>query len=319
MTRAHRIQAAVADFLSGPSDVRRNTVRILLSAALGFSLGTLIQAGTRPTFAGLRAGSQCGKQMFEVGWPAPGTGDLAAAWGNTSCAAGIYIDVGSNVVSLSHGGRGESAACMHQVRTRRSTCVSAFQHCSLLAAMVCAACAASRQVACPSLPVLTLAIHQGVQVRKLYQPQQFPGAAVLSIFDKLFGPAPRPTVCTVGFEPNPKHTPYLRTLNTWFKARGYPAVILTETAVGAAPGKLPFYSDSKAAPQVHEWGASLSRSVAVQGANVVVTNVTVADLAAFVVKVVRPVLDAEERKTGRRPPVAMKLDVEVRTSLHDQG
>lgn len=152
---------------------------------------------------------------------------------------------------------------------------------------------------------------QGVQVRKLYHPEQFPGASVLPIFEQLFGAAPRAGVCAIGFEPNPRHTAYLATLNAWFRRRGYPALIFTDTAVGREKGTLPFYGDAAAEPKVHEWGASLTNVPRMQGSNSTVTQVAVIDLVDFFARVIRPILDVEQRKTGRRPPVAMKMDVEV--------
>ena len=46
----------------------------------------------------------------------------------------------------------------------------------------------------------------GVQIRKLFEPEKYPGAAVLPIFDQFFGPAEsrRGSVCAFGFEVNPK-------------------------------------------------------------------------------------------------------------------
>ena len=64
----------------------------------------------------------------------------------------------------------------------------------------------------------------GVQVRKLYQPELYPGAEVLPVFDNSFGNIYQrrnlsnklcPSddcnyICAVGFEPNSHHTEYLK-------------------------------------------------------------------------------------------------------------
>lgn len=146
-------------------------------------------------------------------------------------------------------------------------------------------------------------------MRKLYHPEQFPNASVLPIFDRVFSQAPRPGVCAVGFEPNPKHSAYLGTVNAWFRRRGYPAHIFRETAVGKSKGNVTFYS---AGPAELDMAASFARVPRFQGHTIINFNVTVISLVDFITKVVRPILDAEERATGRRPPVAMKLDIEVR-------
>lgn len=49
------------------------------------------------------------------------------------------------------------------------------------------------------------------QLRKLYEPEKFPGAMVLPLFDELFG-TDRKSVCAFGFEPNPLHTEQLATI-----------------------------------------------------------------------------------------------------------
>ena len=48
----------------------------------------------------------------------------------------------------------------------------------------------------------------GVQIRKLFEPQKYPGAAVHQLFESSFGAASggsRCRVCAIGFEPNPRH------------------------------------------------------------------------------------------------------------------
>lgn len=150
----------------------------------------------------------------------------------------------------------------------------------------------------------------GVQIRKLYTPELFVNASVLHLFDQYFGKGVHGDVCAVGFEPNPAHTDYLATVNTWFARKGYPAFIFTESAVGQAKGKLPFFSDSKATASQHQWGASLTRYEPAQGENSTIHHVDVIDFVAFMTQVVRPVLLIEERLSGQRPPVVVKVDIE---------
>ena len=55
----------------------------------------------------------------------------------------------------------------------------------------------------------------GVQVRKLYEPHKYRGAAMLPVFDEHFGPGPSPErcrVCAIGVEPNPRHSRRLRSV-----------------------------------------------------------------------------------------------------------
>jgi hypothetical protein len=148
----------------------------------------------------------------------------------------------------------------------------------------------------------------GVQVRKLYNPEQFPGASVLPIFDRVFGPDRR-GVCTIGVEANSMHTPYLSTLNSYFQRKGYQALILTEVAASTTNGKATFHMDH-GSPS--EWGASLSQG-AWQRHDSDTTNeatVDLLDVAGFVAEVVRSVAADIRHATGARLPIAMKLDVE---------
>ena len=76
----------------------------------------------------------------------------------------------------------------------------------------------------------------GVQIRKLFEPEKFPGAKVLTIFDKYFGPhaTRNPSqVCAVGFEPNPSHETYLKQLEDKYRMCGWNVMINTRTGVGS--------------------------------------------------------------------------------------
>lgn len=50
----------------------------------------------------------------------------------------------------------------------------------------------------------------GVQLRKLYEEELFPDAYIVKIFAGMFNHVERRNVCSIGFEPNPKHTQYLQ-------------------------------------------------------------------------------------------------------------
>jgi hypothetical protein len=147
-----------------------------------------------------------------------------------------------------------------------------------------------------------------VQLRKLYDPQQFWLAKVLPLYRRVFG-SNRSRVCALGVEPNPAHTRYLRTLNAYFRARGYQALVLTETAVSTAGGRATLHTDPG---NPVEWGASLTLT---PGRDPRVTrhhvaNVSLLDLPRLLAGVVLPLAHATELGTGRRVPLLMKLDVE---------
>jgi len=84
---------------------------------------------------------------------------------------------------------------------------------------------------------LDMGTNIGIQIRKVYEPELFPNAAMLPIFDKYFGPKAsrlRPgAVCSVGWEPNPVHTPVLASLEDAYNRCGWKVKIHTESGVGA--------------------------------------------------------------------------------------
>jgi hypothetical protein len=145
---------------------------------------------------------------------------------------------------------------------------------------------------------LDVGTNVGVQLRKLYDPQQFPGAAVLPIFDRVFG-SQRSGVCAMGVEANPHHTQYLEQLNGFFKSRGYQAVVLTETAASIKKGSASFFLDHTTDDQRDdgnptEWAASLQQGKWHQAK----ASVPLLDLPSFIMDVVRPILLQEEQSTG---------------------
>ena len=83
---------------------------------------------------------------------------------------------------------------------------------------------------------LDMGTNTGVQIRKLFEPDKFPGAAVLPIFERYFGSAAGrnlSAVCAVGWEPNPAHTAYLARLQAAYRRCGWRVEIHTETGVAA--------------------------------------------------------------------------------------
>jgi hypothetical protein len=148
----------------------------------------------------------------------------------------------------------------------------------------------------------------GVQLRKLYDPWQFPDAPIHKLFNETFG-LDHTRICALGVEANPVHTPWLTQLNAYFRHKGYQAIVLTETAASINSGHATFHLDHGSPV---EWGASLSFGTW-QGHSNETTNeatVTLLDLPGFLADIVRTIITQEVREFGRKPPTAMKLDVE---------
>jgi len=75
---------------------------------------------------------------------------------------------------------------------------------------------------------LDLGSNIGVNVRKLYEPEKYPGAKLLPVLQKTFGsPEKRRSsgkesgICALGFEPNPEHFEHLQKLEGAYTDKGY--------------------------------------------------------------------------------------------------
>lgn len=145
----------------------------------------------------------------------------------------------------------------------------------------------------------------GIQIRKLFEPELYPNATVLPIFDSRFGPAEQrkvdPGLCAVGFEPNPRNEARLLELQAAYRAQGWRVKIFTQTAVSVSDGTADFYAD-QAPPQYNEPGASLLPWR--QSKNK--TTVNTLDLAKYINEQV-----GKRRVDVAQPTrVVMKLDIE---------
>ncbi|KAG8459194.1 hypothetical protein KFE25_005705 [Diacronema lutheri] len=151
----------------------------------------------------------------------------------------------------------------------------------------------------------------GVQVRKLFEPEHYPHAKVLPLFDAQFGTDRRRTVCAFGWEPNPSHTKRLREVEAAYARRGWRTTFHTETAAGVRAGSIPFFWTGSA---IRDLAASalnnahLSHVSRSEGAVEVHRTLTrTADLAAFLNEHIHARAPPPGGRLGR---VVMKVDVE---------
>jgi len=150
----------------------------------------------------------------------------------------------------------------------------------------------------------------GVQIRKLYEPEKYPAAPALRIFDDVFG-RDRCDVCTIGIEPNPHHTARLTDLERRYRATGVPVLVLHAAASNAESSTQLALEDRDHVNTAEDTGATTVASW--QGAraysSISVVDVRTLDLAALIYRVHRHLqeLHGRERGTSR---ILMKLDVE---------
>lgn len=143
----------------------------------------------------------------------------------------------------------------------------------------------------------------GVQFRKLYQPEHYPGAKILPVFNSSFG-VNRRTVCSIGFEANHKHSSRLLHLQNAYRQASYPCFIFTNTAVWVQNGYMTFYDDPTAPPQVHEWGASLVH----RAANATGTDSLTIDASFFINNIVHRWHKSQSYSNNSK--VVVKMDIE---------
>jgi len=81
---------------------------------------------------------------------------------------------------------------------------------------------------------IDLGANRGLQIRKLYEPHMFPLAIILPLYQRYFGlPQDRNNqqICSVAFEPNPKHAEHLKELAANYATCGI-KVLVHNSGVG---------------------------------------------------------------------------------------
>ena len=154
---------------------------------------------------------------------------------------------------------------------------------------------------------LDVGTNLGVQIRKLAEPDKYRGAPILRTFRDLFGPPPWCHVCTVGFEPNPRHERRLDVLEERLRAARAPPLFLFRAAASDADGTAPFLKvghEGDASKHLRTQRLWLAGSLTYND-SAASTRVPTVDLA----RVVRAA-DAALRPRGDGGKILMKLDVE---------
>ncbi|KNC75318.1 hypothetical protein SARC_12155 [Sphaeroforma arctica JP610] len=151
--------------------------------------------------------------------------------------------------------------------------------------------------------------NRGVQVRKLYQPDLYPKAAINKIFHNEFGDVhSRKPVCSVGFEPNNNHTQYLKDMENAYNRCGHRAIFKVPAGVADFDGTADYFSDNKAALFESGGGIIANRTSSITNKGAVQTI----RLARYIKEVVNTrITGATVNEMLQDPPkVLMKLDIE---------
>ena len=100
---------------------------------------------------------------------------------------------------------------------------------------------------------LDIGANRGTTTRKLFEPQLYPGALYLEYFDQYFGTVQERQanlsldpkyICVVGFEANPRHTPFLVELENVYGMCGWHVDFIKGTALSDQNGVVTFFQGS---------------------------------------------------------------------------
>ena len=149
---------------------------------------------------------------------------------------------------------------------------------------------------------LDLGSNKGVQIRKLYEPWLYPGAAIIPFFDKLFGhitkSSRRGNVCSFGFEANPRHMGRLKHIEQSYRRKGL-NVTFYNNAVSNRTGEIvTIYSDTNFDI---DWGAGILDTAIDNKINMTEYKVLTIDIVHFIRSQIVPL---------KPKAVFMKIDIE---------
>lgn len=142
----------------------------------------------------------------------------------------------------------------------------------------------------------------GIQIRKLYEPNLYPGASVLSLFKKVFRNYTN-EVCSVGFEANPLHSDYLKEFERYCLQRKWRVKIFTATAVSVTQQNVTFFTQP-GNERNNQWGASLQKTSFRHKGNVTIPSI---DIISWFKK---SVLSRKLPSGNQTTRIMMKTDIE---------
>jgi len=155
---------------------------------------------------------------------------------------------------------------------------------------------------------LDMGSNMGVQVRKLFEPEHYPGAEVLPIFDRFFGlpaerrrPSNESGLCAVGFEASPQWVGRLQRVEKAYKdAKGWSASFVVPAAVSDRDNEtVTFHYGNNWGPYQDVWAGIATEYKQAPKA----TKVPTLDMAAFVAEQIVPL-------SSKNVTVVGKVDIE---------
>ncbi|XP_052773581.1 uncharacterized protein LOC128212256 [Mya arenaria] len=147
---------------------------------------------------------------------------------------------------------------------------------------------------------LDLGSSKGVQVRKLFEPNLYPNASIIPVFDQVFGNISerQKYACAFGFEANPRHMKRLKFIEESYKNKGFQvnfynlAVSDRDNAIVTIFSETNFNLD---------WGAGILDKAINNKAKMTMYKVHTVDIVTFIVETINPL---------KSKAVFMKMDIE---------
>lgn len=107
--------------------------------------------------------------------------------------------------------------------------------------------------------------NRGTHVRKLFEPEKYPKATYLSLFEEYFGPASRRSkpfsqsgICAFGFEANPRWNSTLQEIEDAYTREGWRVKFFAPMAVSDHDGTISLaLNDAEMLNDRSDWGASI--------------------------------------------------------------
>lgn len=149
---------------------------------------------------------------------------------------------------------------------------------------------------------LDVGSNRGTHVRKLFEPEKYPGCPYLKVIEKGFGAAEKRArpfketgICTFGFEANPRWASTLKQLEEAYTAQGWRVKWFAPEAVGVSEGNVDYWHYD------HDSNSDLGFSMRKRSAGSTEVTVPSIDFSAFV---------EELHKNAPSGYRLMKMDIE---------
>ncbi|XP_052818534.1 uncharacterized protein LOC128244582 [Mya arenaria] len=147
---------------------------------------------------------------------------------------------------------------------------------------------------------LDLGSNKGVQVRKLFEPNLYPNASIIPVFDRVFGNISERQryVCAFGFEANPRHMKRLIFIEKSYKNKGFQVDFYHLAVSDRDNDRVTIFSETNFDL---DWGAGILDQAINNKANMTKYKVHTVDIVRFIVEIINPL---------KSKAVFMKMDIE---------